>query len=157
MADINFSITPVGGEVDKYKATLYNASGTSVITTRIFTPVFPATITGTFSGLTSGATYQVGTTEYIGAMSKECPLKSIVAVGGGGSDVNFTFTYGETEADTTGAPLTESEYVTSVTNAISGFGNIFSGYANLGANISIDDFANTTDKALNRRVEFIKL
>lgn len=150
MADINFSFTPIGGEVDKYKVTLYNAAGTSVITTRTFTPAFPATITGTFSGLTNGATYQVGTTEYIGAMSKECPLKSIVA-SGGGTVTNFTFTYGETEADTTGAPLTESEYLTSVTDAIAS-GNVYSDSEPLGGNVSVDDFANVGDKVL-----FIKL
>ena len=146
MADINFSFNPIGGEVDKYKVTLYNAAGTSVITTRTFTPTFPSTITGTFTGLTNGTTYNVSVTEYIGAMSKECPLKSVVA-NGGGTINNFIFTYGETEADTTGAPLTEMEYVTSVTDAIA-TGNVYTDSETLGGNISVDDFANDSDKVL---------
>lgn len=145
MATINASFnTASGGSIDKYKVTLYNSAGTSVLTTRVFTPSFPGTITASFSGLTSGVTYKVGLTSYIGTIYKDCPLQSIVALGGGSSDV-FIFNYGATEADTTGAPLTEGEYVTSVHDAETG-GNNMTDAAPLGGNVAVDDFANGVDE-----------
>ncbi len=57
------------------------------------------------------------------------------------------FTYGSTNADTTGDALSELQYLNSVDAAFAASQEI-SGTINSGANISIGNFGNNTDKVL---------
>ena len=245
--EINFSITPQGGEIDKYEVRLFDNSGENVLQTKTYTPPFADPITGTFTGVSDDTNYNIGIRSYIGAKYKDCPLKpvsttapivyitgSIQGVGGAvtitglsqsiscdrmfevygmsnsgsgdsefsavitllagqtsvtlpnadgnggvvisitpntsggttfvattscggttyvytlaidGASSPFLFKYGVTEADTTGAALTEAEYLASV-DATFTAGTELSGIADdSGADVVVDAFGNgTVDK-----------
>ena len=241
---INFTIIPQGGEIDKYEVRLFDNSGENVLQTKTYTPPFADPITGTFTGVSDNTNYNIGIRSYIGTKYKDCPLKAVsttapivyitgsisgvgknVVISGlsqsiacdvdfaiyGESDPNgefsaiitlpagdtsvtklnadgnagvvtsirpttaggttfvsetscggttyiytlsidgasspFLFKYGVTEADTTGDPLTEAEYLASV-DATFTAGTELSGIAdNSGADVVVDAFGNgTVDK-----------
>jgi len=65
----------------------------------------------------------------------------------------FAWDYGATDADTTGAPLTEAEYLASV-DAVFTAGNEVEGTPlTTGSNVQVDDFGNATDKVLFVQVD----
>lgn len=147
MANINFSLTPLGGDVDKYVVKLYNSAGTVQIDSVTFLPTFPSTLEGVFSGVNAGQLYKVKAVMYIGSFVKECPFVSIVA-GSGGSVNLVEVKYGFTDADTTGAPLTEGEYISSVGDAISA-NTTMNTFIPPNGLVSVDDFGNeSVDKVL---------
>ena len=74
---INFTIIPQGGEIDKYEVRLFDNSGENVLQTKTYTPPFADPITGTFTGVSDDTNYNIGIRSYIGAKYKDCPLKPV--------------------------------------------------------------------------------
>lgn len=78
---IDYSFTGVGGQIDKYEVSLYDSSGTVLLTTQTILPAFPNPITGIFEYLTEGTTYKVRLKVFIGTFSKTCDFNTIVTGG----------------------------------------------------------------------------
>ncbi len=78
---IDYSFTGVGGQIDKYEVSLYDSSGTVLLSTQTILPAFPNPITGTFYYLTEGVTYKVRVKVFIGTFSKTCEFTTIVTGG----------------------------------------------------------------------------
>lgn len=69
---IEYSFTGVGGQVDKYEVSLYDSTGTVLLTTQTIVPAFSTPITGVFEYLTDATTYKVRVKVFIGAFSTTC-------------------------------------------------------------------------------------
>lgn len=76
--EIDYSFTGVGGEVDKYEVSIYDTTGTVLISTQTIVPAFSTPITGTFTYLTEGTTYKVRIKVFIGTYSTTCDFSSAV-------------------------------------------------------------------------------
>lgn len=100
--DGDYSFLNVGGQVDKYEVTLYDATGSVAISTQTITPAFSSPITGTFDYLTEGTTYKVGVKVFIGSFSKICGQNAMVTTGG---DAVSGFISNSTVASITGATV----------------------------------------------------
>lgn len=72
--NIDFSFVPVGGDITKYEVKLYNESGSVLIETKTYLPLFSNPTSGEFEYLTASTTYKIGVVVYIGTYSKVCPL-----------------------------------------------------------------------------------
>lgn len=72
---VSYSFSPIGGDITAYTVDLLDAAGTSVLQTQ--TPTITTPITGTFSTLTAGTSYNVRVTATAGTFNKVCPLNSV--------------------------------------------------------------------------------
>lgn len=76
--NIPFTITPSGGEIDKYEVRLFDNTGVNpVAATQTFIAPFAATLSGSFDGVADNTDYNIGVRAYIGSSYKDCPLKPI--------------------------------------------------------------------------------
>lgn len=66
---------------------------------------------------------------------------------------NFNFNYGATAADTSGAALTESQYISSVDDVFTAAGEVAGVPLAPGSNVQVDDFGNATDKVLFMEID----
>jgi hypothetical protein len=81
---IDYSFTPVGGQVSQYIVELYDSTETTLISSNTYVPAFPSPITGTFTGLTTNTTYKVRVKMNIGLIQNACtfiPTATTVSAG----------------------------------------------------------------------------
>lgn len=78
--DVGYSFTPIGGQVDKYEVQLYDSSGVTLLHTDTYLPSFSSPITGTFSYLSPGITYQIRLVIFIGTYSVSCAFVSKMTI-----------------------------------------------------------------------------
>lgn len=74
---INFTVYPQGGDIDKYEVILYDSTGANVIDTKTFTPPFATLIEGEFTGVADDTAYTIRVKSYIGSMVNSCPLQQV--------------------------------------------------------------------------------
>lgn len=78
---IDYSFTPVGGQVDKIEVLLYDSTGTVLIHTDTFIPAFSNPITGSFSSYLSPNTqYRIGLRICIGTFCKDCSVQTVTTL-----------------------------------------------------------------------------
>lgn len=84
---IAYSLTHVGGQVDKYDVKLYDSTGTILLATNTHTPAFPTPVTGSFTGLTANTSYRIRVIVYIGTYSVTCPFSTVTTSGAAGDKI----------------------------------------------------------------------
>lgn len=89
---LGYSFVSVGGGISKYEVNLYDASGVTLLYTQTILPAFSNPITGTFNYLTSGTTYKIQITEYIGTISNVCAAVATTTTTPGGDGWTISYT-----------------------------------------------------------------
>ena len=71
---INFTVTPQGGEIDKIEVRLFDNTGVNLIQIKTYTPPFSNPITDSFFAVADDTNYNIGRRSYIDDKYTDCPL-----------------------------------------------------------------------------------
>lgn len=87
---MGYSFTGVGGSVDKYEVSIYEADQVTLVHMDTVVPAFSSPITGTFVYLTSGVVYAVRVKVFIGTYSTTCGFQTSETSGGNTWTISYT-------------------------------------------------------------------
>lgn len=102
---LDYSFVDVGGEVNKYEVSIWDAAGATLLQTHTILPAFSNPITGTFTYLTEGTIYKIRVKVFIGTFSRTCDFVETLTSGGNNFVLSASWNFSIDSATGTGVPV----------------------------------------------------